>query len=35
MVADPAAAIFIVVLGFTLIGDGLQAWLDPKRTIDR
>jgi ABC-type dipeptide/oligopeptide/nickel transport system permease subunit len=24
-----------VVLGFTLIGDGLQAWLDPKRTIDR
>ncbi len=36
VVADPAVAIFIAVLGFTLIGDGLQAWLDPqKRTIGR
>jgi peptide/nickel transport system permease protein len=36
VVADPAVAICIAVLGFTLIGDGLQAWLDPqKRTIGR
>ncbi len=36
VVADPAVAIFIAVLGFTLIGDGLQAWLDPqRRTIGR
>ena len=35
VVADPAGAIFIVVLGFTLIGDGLQAWLDPRRTTGR
>ncbi len=36
IVADPAVAIFIVVLGFTLLGDGLQAWLDPqKRTMTR
>jgi peptide/nickel transport system permease protein len=36
VVADPAVAIVIVVLGFTLIGDGLQDWLDPtKRVIGR
>ena len=36
IVADPAVAIFIVVLGFTLLGDGLQVWLDPqKRTMAR
>jgi peptide/nickel transport system permease protein len=27
----PAIAILVVVLGFTLIGDGLQTWLDPKK----
>jgi len=27
----PAIAILLLVLGFTLIGDGLQAWLDPKK----
>lgn len=36
VVAVPAVAIFVVVLGFTLLGDGLQTWLDPqKRTIGR
>jgi peptide/nickel transport system permease protein len=30
-VVDPGAAILIAVLAFTLIGDGLQDWLDPKR----
>jgi peptide/nickel transport system permease protein len=30
-VVDPGVAILIVVLAFTLVGDGLQAWLDPKR----
>lgn len=31
VVADPGVAILIVVLGFTLVGDGLQEWLDPKK----
>lgn len=31
VVAVPAIAILVVVLGFTLIGDGLQTWLDPKK----
>jgi len=31
IVAAPGVAILIVVLGFTLVGDGLQEWLDPKR----
>lgn len=31
VVASPGLAILIVVLGFTLIGDGLQDWLDPKK----
>lgn len=31
IVAVPAAAILVVVLGFTLIGDGLQTLLDPKK----
>jgi peptide/nickel transport system permease protein len=36
VVAVPAVAILVVVLGFTLLGDGLQSWLDPqKRTIGR
>ncbi len=36
VVAVPAVAILVVVLGFTLLGDGLQTWLDPqKRTIGR
>jgi peptide/nickel transport system permease protein len=30
-VIDPGVAILIVVLAFTLVGDGLQTWLDPKR----
>lgn len=30
-VVDPGVAILIAVLAFTLIGDGLQDWLDPKR----
>jgi peptide/nickel transport system permease protein len=33
VVADPGVAIVIVVLGFTLIGDGLQDWLDPKKRV--
>jgi peptide/nickel transport system permease protein len=36
VVADPAVAIFIAVLAFTLLGDGLQSWLDPqRRTVTR
>ncbi len=36
VLAVPAVAILVVVLGFTLLGDGLQDWLDPqKRTIGR
>lgn len=36
VVAAPSVAILIVVLGFTLVGDGLQDWLDPqKRAIRR
>ena len=36
IVGVPAIAILVVVLGFTLIGDGLQTWLDPKkRTVAR
>jgi len=31
VIAAPGMAILIVVLGFTLIGDGLQDWLDPKK----
>jgi ABC-type dipeptide/oligopeptide/nickel transport system permease subunit len=31
VVASPGVAILIVVLGFTLVGDGLQDWLDPKK----
>ncbi|TFD70469.1 ABC transporter permease [Cryobacterium sp. Hb1] len=31
IVAVPAIAILEIVLGFTLIGDGLQTWLDPKK----
>ncbi|GIH21201.1 ABC transporter permease [Rugosimonospora africana] len=31
VVADPAVAILLVVLGFTLVGDGMQEWLDPKK----
>lgn len=32
-VVDPGVAILIAVLAFTLIGDGLQDWLDPKRRV--
>lgn len=36
VVADPGVAIVIIVLGFTLVGDGLQDWLDPrKRAVGR
>ena len=36
VVADPAVAILIMVVGFTLVGDGLRDWLDPrKRAIAR
>jgi peptide/nickel transport system permease protein len=28
----PGAAIFLLVLGFNLFGDGLRDWLDPKKT---
>ena len=36
VVADPAIAILIMVVGFTLVGDGLRDWLDPrKRAIAR
>jgi peptide/nickel transport system permease protein len=31
VVVDPGVAILLAVLAFTLIGDGLQDWLDPKR----
>jgi peptide/nickel transport system permease protein len=31
VIAAPALAILVIVLGFTLIGDGLQSWLDPKK----
>ncbi len=31
VVADPGVAIVVIVLGFTLVGDGLQDWLDPKK----
>ena len=34
IVAVPAVAILIVVLGFTLIGDGLQTWLDPRKRAE-
>jgi peptide/nickel transport system permease protein len=30
MMIFPGAAIMLLVLGFNLIGDGLQTWLDPK-----
>jgi peptide/nickel transport system permease protein len=33
VVASPGVAILIVVLGFTLVGDGLQDWLDPKKRV--
>jgi peptide/nickel transport system permease protein len=32
-VIDPGVAILIAVLAFTLLGDGLQDWLDPKRRV--
>jgi peptide/nickel transport system permease protein len=36
VVADPGVAILIMVVGFTLVGDGLRDWLDPrKRAIAR
>jgi peptide/nickel transport system permease protein len=36
VVADPGIAILIMVVGFTLVGDGLRDWLDPrKRAIAR
>jgi peptide/nickel transport system permease protein len=36
VVADPGVAILIMVAGFTLVGDGLRDWLDPrKRAIAR
>jgi peptide/nickel transport system permease protein len=36
VVADPAVAILIMVVGCTLVGDGLRDWLDPrKRAIAR
>jgi peptide/nickel transport system permease protein len=31
VVAGPGIAIVVIVLGFTLVGDGLQEWLDPKK----
>jgi len=31
VVADPGVAIVLIVLGFTLLGDGLQDWLDPRK----
>ena len=31
VVAGPGIAIIVIVLGFTLVGDGLQEWLDPKK----
>jgi peptide/nickel transport system permease protein len=32
-VIDPGVAILVAVLAFTLLGDGLQDWLDPKRRV--
>jgi peptide/nickel transport system permease protein len=32
-VIAPGVAILVAVLAFTLIGDGLQDWLDPKRRV--
>jgi ABC-type dipeptide/oligopeptide/nickel transport system permease subunit len=32
-VIDPGIAILLAVLAFTLLGDGLQDWLDPKRRV--
>lgn len=32
-VIDPGLAILVAVLAFTLLGDGLQDWLDPKRRV--
>jgi peptide/nickel transport system permease protein len=32
-VVDPGVAILLAVLAFTLLGDGLQDWLDPKRRV--
>jgi ABC-type dipeptide/oligopeptide/nickel transport system permease subunit len=29
----PGVAILVAVLAFTLLGDGLQDWLDPKRRV--
>ena len=31
VVASPGVGIVVIVLGFTLVGDGLQEWLDPKK----
>lgn len=31
VVAVPGVAILVIVLGFTLVGDGLQDWLDPRK----
>ncbi len=28
----PGLAIFLTVLAFNLVGDGLERWLDPKRS---